>query len=236
MGETELSEDIKKNVTRRGIWLRLSFMIILSVAFSVAVFVTLAVVAFQFFASLFTGQTNDQLTRFGRNLARYLQQITVYMTFDTEEKPFPFTSWPDEPHEEAPVKEPNYMLNDKSQNTENGTKNDEASKTKMADQTLEAVVELQRVELTRLLAENNRLVTEASQLNGRIDDLLELQKREQVLRQQIQNQLEGLQERLALPSPETRRLEHRLSETESNFDILKQAMWKMVLFLEGKQA
>jgi len=106
----------------------------------------------------------------------------------------------------------------------------------MSEETLDAIIELQRVELNRLLAENRRLVDDASQLNGRVDDMLALQKREQVLRQQMQNQLEGLQERLALPTPETRRLESRLSETESNFDLLKQAMWKLVIFLEGKQA
>ncbi len=93
-----MSGDIKENVTRRSIWLRLVYMIVLSVAFNLAEFITFAVVAFQFLASLFTGQPNDRLTRFGRNLARYFQQITVYLTFTTEEKPFPFTPWPDEPH------------------------------------------------------------------------------------------------------------------------------------------
>jgi len=120
----------------------------------------------------------------------------------------------------------------------------------LSEETQEAIIELQRVELTRLLAENNRLhdeagrlVAESSQLNRRLDDMAEMQreeqeirKREQVLRQQIQNQLEGLQERLALPTPETRRLESRLNETEGNLSLLKQAMWKLVIFLEGKRA
>ena len=120
----------------------------------------------------------------------------------------------------------------------------------MSEEAQEAIIELQRVELTRLLAENNRLhdeagrlVAESSQLNRRLDDMAEMQreeqeirKREQVLRQQIQNQLEGLQERLALPTPETRRLESRLNETEENLSLLKQAMWQLVIFLEGKQA
>jgi hypothetical protein len=61
----------------------------LAVAYGVAEFVTFAVVAFQFFCSLFTGKPNGRLMRFGRNLARYFQQITVFMTFTTEEKPFP---------------------------------------------------------------------------------------------------------------------------------------------------
>ena len=148
-----MNEDIKKNVTRRSIWLRLGFMIVMSMAFSVAGFVTSAVIAFQFLASLFIGQTNAQLTRFGRNMARYLQQITVYMTFATEEKPFPFTPWPDEPHEaapvvdepqeeapvyeepqeETPVEEDNNQLDDKSEKAGNTTEYDEAGKAKKAD-------------------------------------------------------------------------------------------------------
>jgi len=104
-GETVMNENLKENLTRRGIWLRLCFMIILGMAFSLAQMIIFAVVAFQFFSSLFTGETNDRLTRLGRNLARYLQQITVFLTFGTEEIPFPFAPWPDEPHEPAPVKE-----------------------------------------------------------------------------------------------------------------------------------
>ena len=128
-----MSGDIKENVTRRSIWLRLVFMIVLIVAFNVAELITFAVVAFQFLSSLFTGQPNDLLTRFGRNLARYLQQITVYLTFATEEKPFPFTPWPDEPHEETPVEEVSNQLNDKSENAGDVAKNDEAGEAKQTD-------------------------------------------------------------------------------------------------------
>ena len=125
-----MSGGIKENVTRGSIWLRLVFMIVLSVAFSVAEFVTFAVVVFQFLSSLFTGQPNDRLTRFGRNLARYLQQIIVYMTFATEEKPFPFTPWPDEPHEETRVEEHSNQLNDKPENAGDVADNDMAGEAK----------------------------------------------------------------------------------------------------------
>lgn len=60
---------------------------------------------------------------------------------------------------------------------------------------LEAAVEMQRVEINRLLKDNNRL-------NGRLDELIEQLKREQVLRQQQQNQLQGLLDRIALPKPD----------------------------------
>ncbi len=130
-----MSGDIKENVTRRGIWLRLVFMIVFSMAYSVAEIITLAVVVFQFLASLFAGKPNDRLAGFGRNLARYFQQITVYMTFATEQKPFPFAPWPDEPHEETPVEEDSNQLNDKSENAGDAAGNDEAGEAKKADDT-----------------------------------------------------------------------------------------------------
>jgi hypothetical protein len=110
-------------------------MIVLSVAFNVAEIITFAVVVFQFLASLFTGQPNDRLTRFGRNLARYLQQIAVYLTFGTEETPFPFAPWPDEPHEEVPVDEDRNQPNDNSGNAGDTTENDEAGEAKNPNDT-----------------------------------------------------------------------------------------------------
>ncbi len=130
-----MSGNIKDNITRCGIWLRLVFMIVLSMAYGVAEAVAFAVVVFQFVASLFTGKPNDQLARFGRNLARYFQQIIAYLTFATEEKPFPFTPWPDEPHEETPVEEESDQLNDKSENAGDAAENDEAGEAKKVDGT-----------------------------------------------------------------------------------------------------
>ncbi len=121
-----MSGNIKDNVTRSSIWLRLFFMIVLCIAYGVAELVTSAVVVFQFLASLFTGKPNDRMAHFGRNLARYFQQITVYMTFATEEKPFPFAPWPDEPHEEAPVEEDDNRLNGDPENTGDAAEDDAA--------------------------------------------------------------------------------------------------------------
>ena len=97
-----MSQDYKANLTRSSIWMRLVFMIIFAVAFNVAEIVIFIVTVFQFLASLFTGEPNDRLVRFGRNLAQYIQQIIAFMTFATEERPFPFSTWPDEPDNETP--------------------------------------------------------------------------------------------------------------------------------------
>jgi hypothetical protein len=119
-----MSGNIKDNVTRSSIWLRLFFMIVLCIAYGVAELVTSAVVVFQFLASLFAGKPNDRMAHLGRNLAGYFQQITVYMTFATEEKPFPFAPWPDEPHEEASVEEDGNRLNGDTENTKDAAEDD----------------------------------------------------------------------------------------------------------------
>lgn len=62
----------------------------------------------------------------------------------------------------------------------------------LSDQATEVVVELQRVELNRLLQENERL-------NARMDRLIQMLEREQVLRQQMQETVDDLSHRLALP-------------------------------------
>ena len=43
---------------------------------------------------LLAGKPNDRLVSFGRSLGRYLQQIVEFLTFATEEMPFPFNDWP----------------------------------------------------------------------------------------------------------------------------------------------
>ncbi len=98
-----MSGNLKENVTRGSIWLRLVWMIVLGFAFNVAQVVTVAIVVFQFLSSLFTGKVNTNLTRFSGHLAHYFQQIVMFMTFVTEEKPFPFSAWTDAKEETTKV-------------------------------------------------------------------------------------------------------------------------------------
>ena len=91
-----MSGNIRQNLSRPSIWLRLVFMIILAIAFNIAELVMIAVVVLQFLTALFTRKPNTHLSHFGSTLARYLQQIVSYLTFASEEKPFPFSAWPSE--------------------------------------------------------------------------------------------------------------------------------------------
>jgi hypothetical protein len=46
---------------------------------------------------LFSGETNAQLLILGQGLATYSYQIVLYLTFNSEERPFPFIDWPQGP-------------------------------------------------------------------------------------------------------------------------------------------
>ena len=95
--DTGLEDNIKSSVT----WKRLLFMILFVALWSISRIVVLAVVVLQFFWVLLSGQTNARLTAFGLSLATYSYQIIMYLTYNTEEQPFPFSDWPAGPPGEA---------------------------------------------------------------------------------------------------------------------------------------
>ena len=78
----------------RNIWMRGLFMLLLILAFHISGTVIFIVTAIQFVVMLLAGKPNARLVTFGRSLGRYLQQIVDFLTFATEEMPFPFNDWP----------------------------------------------------------------------------------------------------------------------------------------------
>jgi hypothetical protein len=86
---------VKGNLKKRSTWLRLFFMLVMVVLYSVSRVVVSVVVLLQFFWVLFTAETNKPLEKLGQSLATYTYQIIRYLTFNTEERPFPFDiDWP----------------------------------------------------------------------------------------------------------------------------------------------
>lgn len=98
--EEEESKTLADHLQSRSTWLRLFFMLVVVLLYAVSRVVVTAVVVLQFFWMLFTGATNKQLERFGQSLATYTYQIIRYLTYNTEERPFPFDAdWPSTPPE-----------------------------------------------------------------------------------------------------------------------------------------
>lgn len=82
------------HVNPRNIWLRGLFMLLMALALHITGSVLGVVTLIQFAVVLLTGTPNVNLVIFGRSLGRYLQQIVEFLTFATENTPFPFSAWP----------------------------------------------------------------------------------------------------------------------------------------------
>ena len=101
--EAEIIEDDTVNekkpwverLTSPDYWLRFVFMVLFGVIASVAVYVVTATVVLQFIWGLVAGEGNDKLKKFGSSISQYLYQILRFLTYNTEDKPFPFSDWPE---------------------------------------------------------------------------------------------------------------------------------------------
>lgn len=86
---------IEENLTSKATWTRLLFMVICYVLVSLASFVGTFVVIFGFLWLLVTGDVNRQLQQIGQSLASYIYQIVRYLTFNSDDRPFPLgADWP----------------------------------------------------------------------------------------------------------------------------------------------
>lgn len=87
-------DELKGNIRRGEIWIRGFYMLLFAVIYSVAEVVLGAVAVFQFGFVLLTTQRNLPLLNFGASLSRFLYEVLLFLTFNTERKPFPFADWP----------------------------------------------------------------------------------------------------------------------------------------------
>ncbi|HLT64528.1 MAG TPA: DUF4389 domain-containing protein [Pseudohongiella sp.] len=93
--ETEkMAEEVVENLKRPSAWLRLLFMAGFVVALYVTGIILLVLMLAQIFFSLFTGTDNVNIRRMGASLTVYVSQILVFLTYNSEVKPFPFIPFP----------------------------------------------------------------------------------------------------------------------------------------------
>ena len=86
---------IQNNLKSKSTWLRFVFMCLSVILLWLAGVVGMFVVVVGFLWVLFTGDVNRQLQSVGASLATYAQQIIRYLTFNSEDRPFPLGGdWP----------------------------------------------------------------------------------------------------------------------------------------------
>lgn len=89
------SRPIEENIKQKSTWLRGLFMLVFIFIYALSRFVVGAVVLLQFLWVLFSGEVNQRLKVLGQSLAVYTSQIIRYLTYNTEQRPFPFDDdWP----------------------------------------------------------------------------------------------------------------------------------------------
>ena len=82
-------QGIGTHICNPDTWMRLLYMIIISLLLAVARMVVWVIASLQFLLVLFTGNDNPHLRDLGQGVSKWALQALLFLTFNSEEKPFP---------------------------------------------------------------------------------------------------------------------------------------------------
>ncbi len=92
--KTEDSTQDKKNENNPEVFNRIFYTILFAIIGWMSLWVFAFVVLIQFGFLLITGQVNKNLKGFNQEVGLFLYDMIKYLSFQTNEKPFPFRDWP----------------------------------------------------------------------------------------------------------------------------------------------
>lgn len=81
-------------LTNSNTWIRFAYMLLFTVLLIAARLVITLVVVVQFLLVLVTGSDNENLRNLGQGLGKWVYETVMFLTFNSEDKPFPFDEWP----------------------------------------------------------------------------------------------------------------------------------------------
>ncbi|MFZ4502592.1 MAG: DUF4389 domain-containing protein [Methylococcaceae bacterium] len=84
---------INQNLQQLSTWKRLFFMLVFGIIGELLRLLLWAVIILQVVSTLLTGKANENILSFGKNLSLYSYHILLFVTFNTETLPFPFSDW-----------------------------------------------------------------------------------------------------------------------------------------------
>ncbi|HEC83856.1 MAG: hypothetical protein DRR08_12925 [Candidatus Parabeggiatoa sp. nov. 2] len=87
-------DEVRENMLTGNTWLRGFFILLYAFVCYVAIWIVGALALFQFGIVLLSGKPNERLLYFGHSLGIFIYQILLYITYSSDEKPFPFSNWP----------------------------------------------------------------------------------------------------------------------------------------------
>lgn len=74
--------------------IRILYLIMFYLIYRITDLVLLLVMLVQTILNIFSGEPSISIKRFGKSLGVYLQQISEFLSYASDEKPFPFSDWP----------------------------------------------------------------------------------------------------------------------------------------------
>ena len=98
-----MDEKIKNNLKSEARWLRLVFMALFVFVGSLVTGLIVILAIAQALYGFFKGEPNDRLLLFSGSLNQFAFQIAQYLTYNADEKPYPFTDWPGSASSETAV-------------------------------------------------------------------------------------------------------------------------------------
>jgi len=91
-----MRDDLKDNILNPSHWIRLLIMALMYVIlFSLVQLIASVSMIIQWVLVLFTGETNPRLRHFTKGLNLYSFQILEFLNFNSEQRPFPLSDWPE---------------------------------------------------------------------------------------------------------------------------------------------
>lgn len=90
-----MQQEINENLKKISTWKRIFFMLVFTVIVGMVRILLWAIIFLQVASALFTGKPNQNILSFGSKLSAYLYHILLFLTYNTDKLPFPFSEWND---------------------------------------------------------------------------------------------------------------------------------------------
>ena len=88
-----MQQEINDNLKKISTWKRIFFMLVFAVIVGLVRILLWAVIFLQVASALLTGEPNKNILDFGRTLSVYLYHIILFLTYNKDSLPFPFSDW-----------------------------------------------------------------------------------------------------------------------------------------------
>lgn len=92
--QTGPDQQIESQGNMKERWIRAIYLILFFIIGYFLRLLIMLVSIFQFLSNIIFEKSNPKLTAFGQSLSIYAYEIVRFLTYNTDQKPYPFNVWP----------------------------------------------------------------------------------------------------------------------------------------------